>query len=101
MITECTKCTKSLLTYVFILIKLVLFSGNETESTGAVVPESVQILNKTILEYLEKLKNRLKYVARSCKEIRDRYNEHEGKCVLFETSFNNVINSSCWKDLKT
>lgn len=49
--------------------------------------ETTQNLTRTNFKHLEKLSNRSRYVARSCKEIRDRYGEHEGKQVYLQEVF--------------
>ena len=58
-----------------------VFAENEelphTEAIGDL--ETFQNRTRTNFEHLERLRNRSTYVARSCKEIRDRYGDEEGK----------------------
>ncbi|KAF3852105.1 hypothetical protein F7725_005460 [Dissostichus mawsoni] len=59
--------------------------------------EMSQNLTRTNFEQLEKLSNRSRYVARSCKEIQDRYNEHEagGGWTLVASVHENSIYGRC------
>lgn len=60
---------------------LFVFAENEElpqiEAIGD--PETFQNRTRMNFEHLERLRNRSTYVARSCKEIRDRYGDEEGK----------------------
>lgn len=49
--------------------------------------ETTQNLTRTNFGHLDKLSNRSRYVARSCKEIRDRYGEQEGKQTYLQEMF--------------
>ncbi|KAL3067032.1 hypothetical protein OYC64_016893 [Pagothenia borchgrevinki] len=54
-----------------------------------------QNLTRTNFEQLEKLSNRSRYVARSCKEIQDRYNEHEDGLYFLTTANGMVYQTFC------
>ncbi|XP_051240470.1 intelectin-like isoform X1 [Dicentrarchus labrax] len=64
-----------------------------TEATRDV--ETPQNLTRTNFEHLERLSNRSRYVARSCKEIRDRYNEQEDGLYYLTTANGMVYQTFC------
>lgn len=57
--------------------------------------KTTQNLTRTSNEHLEKLRNRSRYVARSCKEIRDRHNEHEDGLYYLTTANGVVYQTFC------
>ncbi|XP_051801818.1 intelectin-like [Acanthochromis polyacanthus] len=54
-----------------------------------------QWLTRTSFAQLEKLRNRFDYVARSCKDIRDRYNEQEDGLYYLTTADGMVYQTFC------
>ncbi|XP_042341617.1 intelectin-like [Plectropomus leopardus] len=57
--------------------------------------EKTKNLTRTNFAQLEKLSNRSRYVARSCKEIRYRYNEHEDGLYYLTTANGMVYQTFC------
>lgn len=57
--------------------------------------EMTENLTRTNFELLDKLSKRSRYVARSCKEIRDRYNEHEDGLYFLITANGMVYQTFC------
>ncbi|XP_053182434.1 intelectin-like [Scomber japonicus] len=86
--------TKEYMLYHILLLLVVLVSV-EHESFAAPVNEELTHLTRTNSEHLDKLRNRSSYVARSCKEIRDRYNAHEDGLYYLTTANGMVYQTFC------
>ncbi|XP_054636399.1 intelectin-like [Dunckerocampus dactyliophorus] len=75
---------------------LVLLSlGQTTFLAASLKSDAVGHTTETNFEQLEKLRSRSSYVARSCKDIRDRYNEHEDGLYYLTTADGMVYQTFC------
>ncbi|KAI3353214.1 hypothetical protein L3Q82_019762 [Scortum barcoo] len=74
-------------------LQIVIEEPSHTEAIRNV--EKMQNLTRTNFEHLQMLSNRSRYVARSCKEIRDRYNEHKDGLYYLTTTNGMVYQTFC------